>query len=58
MSKLVRSIGGSPDTVRFGMDAFIAETGTDELMLVLRNKPSFDNCSFRESCRTETRPGS
>jgi hypothetical protein len=40
------------------MDAFIAETGTDELMIVLRNKPSFDNCSFRESCRTETRPGS
>ncbi len=34
MSMLARSIVGSPDTVRSGMDALIAETGADELMIV------------------------
>ena len=31
---LARSIVGSPDTVRSGLDALIAETGADELMIV------------------------
>jgi alkanesulfonate monooxygenase SsuD/methylene tetrahydromethanopterin reductase-like flavin-dependent oxidoreductase (luciferase family) len=31
---LARSIYGSPDTVRNGIDALIAETGADELMIV------------------------
>jgi luciferase family oxidoreductase group 1 len=31
---LARSIYGSPDTVRKGIDALIAETGADELMIV------------------------
>jgi alkanesulfonate monooxygenase SsuD/methylene tetrahydromethanopterin reductase-like flavin-dependent oxidoreductase (luciferase family) len=31
---LSRSIVGSPDTVRSGMDSLIAETGADELMVV------------------------
>jgi alkanesulfonate monooxygenase SsuD/methylene tetrahydromethanopterin reductase-like flavin-dependent oxidoreductase (luciferase family) len=34
MSMLARSIVGSPDTIRSGMDALIAETGADELMIV------------------------
>jgi alkanesulfonate monooxygenase SsuD/methylene tetrahydromethanopterin reductase-like flavin-dependent oxidoreductase (luciferase family) len=34
MSMLARSIVGSPDTVRAGIDALIAETGADELMIV------------------------
>jgi alkanesulfonate monooxygenase SsuD/methylene tetrahydromethanopterin reductase-like flavin-dependent oxidoreductase (luciferase family) len=34
MSMLARSIVGSPDTVRFGIDALIAETGADELIVV------------------------
>jgi alkanesulfonate monooxygenase SsuD/methylene tetrahydromethanopterin reductase-like flavin-dependent oxidoreductase (luciferase family) len=34
MSMLARSIVGSPDTVRAGMNALIAETGADELMIV------------------------
>jgi hypothetical protein len=34
MSMLARSIVGSPDTVRSGMDTLIAETGADELMIV------------------------
>src|ERR1700737_2697886 len=34
MSMLTRSIVGSPDTVRSGMDALITETGADELMIV------------------------
>ena len=34
MSMLARSIVGSPDTIRFGMDAIITETGADELMIV------------------------
>ena len=34
MSMLARSIVGSPDTVRSGIDALIAETGADELMIV------------------------
>jgi alkanesulfonate monooxygenase SsuD/methylene tetrahydromethanopterin reductase-like flavin-dependent oxidoreductase (luciferase family) len=34
MSMLSRSIVGSPDTVRSGMDALIAETGAYELMIV------------------------
>ena len=33
-SMLARSIVGSPDTVRAGIDALIAETGADELMIV------------------------
>lgn len=31
---LARSIVGAPDTVRAGMDALVAETGADELMIV------------------------
>ena len=31
---LARSIVGSPDTVRSGIDALISETGADELMVV------------------------
>jgi alkanesulfonate monooxygenase SsuD/methylene tetrahydromethanopterin reductase-like flavin-dependent oxidoreductase (luciferase family) len=31
---LARSIIGSPATVRVGMDALVAETKTDELMIV------------------------
>jgi luciferase family oxidoreductase group 1 len=34
MSMLARSIVGSPDTVRSGIDALIKETGADELMIV------------------------
>jgi len=34
MSMLARSIVGSPDTVRSGVDALVAETGADELMIV------------------------
>jgi len=34
MSMLARSIVGSPDTVRSGIDALVAETGADELMIV------------------------
>ena len=34
MSMLARSIVGSPDTVRAGIDALVAETGADELMVV------------------------
>jgi alkanesulfonate monooxygenase SsuD/methylene tetrahydromethanopterin reductase-like flavin-dependent oxidoreductase (luciferase family) len=31
---LARSIVGSSDTIRSGIDALIAETGADELMIV------------------------
>ncbi len=34
MRMLARSIVGSPQTVRSGLDALIAETGADELMIV------------------------
>jgi len=34
MNMLSRSVVGSPGTVRAGLDAFIAETGVDELMIV------------------------
>ena len=34
MGMLARSIIGSPDTVRAGIDALVAETGADELMIV------------------------
>jgi len=34
MNMLSRSAVGSPDTVRTGLDAFAAETGADELMIV------------------------
>lgn len=34
MHMLARSIVGSPDTVRSGIDALVAETGADELMIV------------------------
>ena len=34
MGMLARSIVGSPDTVRSGIDALVAETGADELMIV------------------------
>jgi luciferase family oxidoreductase group 1 len=34
MQMLARSIVGSPDTVRSGMKALVAETGADELMIV------------------------
>jgi hypothetical protein len=34
MSMLARSIVGSPDRIRSGMNALIAETGADELMIV------------------------
>jgi len=34
MRMLARSIVGSPDTVRSGMDALVAETGANELMIV------------------------
>jgi luciferase family oxidoreductase group 1 len=34
MGMLARSIVGSPDTVRLGIDAIAAETGADELMIV------------------------
>jgi alkanesulfonate monooxygenase SsuD/methylene tetrahydromethanopterin reductase-like flavin-dependent oxidoreductase (luciferase family) len=34
MSMLARSIVGSPDAVRSGIDALVAETGADELMIV------------------------
>jgi luciferase family oxidoreductase group 1 len=34
MSMLTRSIVGSPNTVRSGIDALVAETGADELMIV------------------------
>ena len=34
LRRLARSIVGSPDTVRAGIDALIAETGADELMIV------------------------
>jgi luciferase family oxidoreductase group 1 len=34
MQMLARSIVGSPDTVRAGIESFVAETGADELMIV------------------------
>ena len=34
MRMLARAVVGSPETVRAGLDAFIAETGVDELMIV------------------------
>jgi alkanesulfonate monooxygenase SsuD/methylene tetrahydromethanopterin reductase-like flavin-dependent oxidoreductase (luciferase family) len=34
MGMLARSIVGSPDTVRAGLAALVAETGADELMVV------------------------
>jgi alkanesulfonate monooxygenase SsuD/methylene tetrahydromethanopterin reductase-like flavin-dependent oxidoreductase (luciferase family) len=34
MSMLARSIIGSADTIRSGIDALIVETGADELMVV------------------------
>jgi alkanesulfonate monooxygenase SsuD/methylene tetrahydromethanopterin reductase-like flavin-dependent oxidoreductase (luciferase family) len=34
MNMLACSIVGSPDTIRSGIDALIAETGADELMIV------------------------
>jgi alkanesulfonate monooxygenase SsuD/methylene tetrahydromethanopterin reductase-like flavin-dependent oxidoreductase (luciferase family) len=34
MRMLARSVVGSPETVCAGLDAFIAETGVDELMIV------------------------
>src|SRR5690606_17064894 len=34
MNMLSRSVVGSPETVRAGLEAFIAETGVDELMIV------------------------
>src|SRR6478672_91521 len=34
MNMLARSIVGSSDTIRSGIDALIAETGADELMIV------------------------
>ncbi len=34
MQMLARSIVGSPETVRVGLDAFIKETGVDEVMIV------------------------
>jgi alkanesulfonate monooxygenase SsuD/methylene tetrahydromethanopterin reductase-like flavin-dependent oxidoreductase (luciferase family) len=34
MSMLARSIIGSPDTVRAGIDALVKETAADELMIV------------------------
>jgi alkanesulfonate monooxygenase SsuD/methylene tetrahydromethanopterin reductase-like flavin-dependent oxidoreductase (luciferase family) len=34
MSMLARSIIGSPDTIRAGMDALVEQTGADELMIV------------------------
>jgi luciferase family oxidoreductase group 1 len=34
MRMLARTVVGSPQTVRAGLDAFVAETGVDELMIV------------------------
>ena len=34
MQMLARSVVGSPETVRTGLDAFVAETGVDEVMIV------------------------
>jgi alkanesulfonate monooxygenase SsuD/methylene tetrahydromethanopterin reductase-like flavin-dependent oxidoreductase (luciferase family) len=34
MGMLARSIVGSPETVRSGLDALVAETGADELIVV------------------------
>jgi alkanesulfonate monooxygenase SsuD/methylene tetrahydromethanopterin reductase-like flavin-dependent oxidoreductase (luciferase family) len=34
MQMLARSVVGSPATVRAGLEAFVAETGVDELMIV------------------------
>jgi alkanesulfonate monooxygenase SsuD/methylene tetrahydromethanopterin reductase-like flavin-dependent oxidoreductase (luciferase family) len=34
MGMLARSIIGSPETVRAGIDALVADTGADELMIV------------------------
>ena len=34
MRMLARSIIGSPDTVRAGVEALVAETGADELIVV------------------------
>ena len=34
MNMLARSIVGSPETVRSGLDALVAETGADELIIV------------------------
>ena len=34
MRMLARSIIGSPDTVRAGIEALVAETGADELIIV------------------------
>src|SRR5690606_37185643 len=34
MQMLARSIVGSPSTVRAGLDALVAETGADELIIV------------------------
>jgi alkanesulfonate monooxygenase SsuD/methylene tetrahydromethanopterin reductase-like flavin-dependent oxidoreductase (luciferase family) len=34
MRMLARAVVGSPETVRAGLDAFIAETGVNELMIV------------------------
>ena len=34
MAMLTRTIAGSPATVRAGIDALVAETGADELMIL------------------------
>jgi alkanesulfonate monooxygenase SsuD/methylene tetrahydromethanopterin reductase-like flavin-dependent oxidoreductase (luciferase family) len=34
MQMLARSIIGAPETIRAGIDALVAETGADELMIV------------------------
>ena len=34
MGMLARSVIGSPDTVRLGLDALVAETGANEVMVV------------------------
>jgi alkanesulfonate monooxygenase SsuD/methylene tetrahydromethanopterin reductase-like flavin-dependent oxidoreductase (luciferase family) len=40
------SVVGSPDTVRRGIERFVAETGADELMIT---SPIFDHAARRRS---------
>lgn len=60
MQMLSRSIAGSPDTVRAGVEALVAETGADELMIV---SDVYDHQArlrsfelIAEACQVKARP--
>ena len=60
MRMLARSIVGSPDTVRAGIEALVAETGADELIVVsdvydhaARLRPSSSSRSIASAARAE-----